>query len=163
MLVTETMPMWIRSNQTKTFSLDKLKNTTSTSLRHHKLTLEMPSNPAWYAVQALPYLMEYPYECNEQTFSRYYANALATHIANSNPRIQEVFNQWKNTDALLSNLEKNQELKSLLIQETPWLRDAQSETEQKKRIALLFDLNKMNNEIQKSLKNLQHNQLHSGA
>ncbi|EPR73104.1 hypothetical protein ADIWIN_1885 [Winogradskyella psychrotolerans RS-3] len=131
MLVTETLPMWIRSNQTKTFTLDKLKNNTSTTLSHHKLTLEMTSNPAWYAVQALPYLMEYPYECNEQTFSRYYANALAQHIVKSNPKIEAVFNQWKSTDALLSNLEKNQELKSLLIQETPWLRDAESETEQK--------------------------------
>ena len=69
MLVTETLPMWIRSNQTKTFTLDKLKNNTSTTLKNHKLTLEITSNPAWYAVQALPYLMEYPYECNEQTFS----------------------------------------------------------------------------------------------
>ncbi|APX99461.1 alpha-2-macroglobulin family protein [Lacinutrix venerupis] len=163
MLVTESLPMWIRSNQTKTFTLDKLKNNTSTTLKNHKLTLEMTSNPAWYAVQALPYLMEYPYECNEQTFSRYYANALASHIANSNPRIQEVFNQWKNTDALLSNLEKNQELKSILIQETPWLRDAQSETEQKKRIALLFDLNKMNNELSKAKNKLKQNQMSSGA
>ncbi|MEP5339304.1 MAG: MG2 domain-containing protein [Algibacter sp.] len=170
MLVTETLPMWIRSNQTKTFTLDKLKNTstalstdTSTTLKNHKLTLEITSNPAWYAVQALPYLMEYPHECNEQTFSRYYANALASHIANSNPRIQDVFNQWRNTDALLSNLEKNQELKSILIQETPWLRDAQSETEQKKRIALLFDLNKMNNELQSAIKKLEHNQMSSGA
>ncbi|GAA4238555.1 hypothetical protein GCM10022291_29470 [Postechiella marina] len=162
-LVTETLPMWIRSNQTKTFTLDKLKNNTSTTLKNHKLTLEMTSNPAWYAVQALPYLMEYPYECNEQTFSRYYANALASHIANTNPRIQEVFNQWKNTDALLSNLEKNQELKSILIQETPWLRDAQSETEQKKRIALLFDLNKMNSELQLAIKKLQNNQMSSGG
>ncbi|WP_299111815.1 alpha-2-macroglobulin [uncultured Winogradskyella sp.] len=163
MLVTETMPMWIRSNQTKTFTLDKLKNTTSTTLSHHKLTLEMTSNPAWYAVQALPYLMEYPYECNEQTFSRYYANALAQHIVQSNPKIEAVFNQWKSTDALLSNLEKNQELKSLLIQETPWLRDAQSETEQKKRIGLLFDLNKMNNELQSAIRKLKNNQHSSGA
>ncbi len=170
MLVTETLPMWIRSNQTKTFTLDKLKNTStalsagySSTLKHHKLTLEMTSNPAWYAVQALPYLMEYPYECNEQTFSRYYANALASHIANSNPRIQEVFNQWRNTDVLLSNLEKNQELKSILIQETPWLRDAQSETEQKKRIALLFDLNKMNNELQSAKRKLEQNQMSSGG
>ncbi len=162
-LVTETLPMWIRSNQTKTFTLDKLKNTTSTTLSHHKLTLEMTSNPAWYAVQALPYLMEYPYECNEQTFSRYYANALAQHIVQSNPRIEAVFNQWKSTDALLSNLEKNQELKSLLIDETPWLRDAQSETEQKKRIALLFDLNKMNNELQSAMRKLKNNQHSSGA
>ncbi len=167
MLVTETLPMWIRSNQTKTFTLDKLASTSfsdpNSTLRHHKLTLEMTSNPAWYAVQALPYLMEYPYQCNEQTFSRYYANALANYIANSNPRIQEVFNQWRNTDALLSNLEKNQELKSILIQETPWLRDAQSETEQKKRIALLFDLNKMNTELQSAKQKLEQNQMDSGA
>ncbi|HEX9600150.1 MAG TPA: carboxypeptidase-like regulatory domain-containing protein, partial [Mariniflexile sp.] len=163
MLVTETLPMWIRSNETRTFTLDKLRTNTSTTLKNHKLTLEITSNPAWYAVQALPYLMEYPYECNEQTFSRYYANALASHIANSNPRIQEVFNQWASQDALISNLEKNEELKSILIQETPWLRDAQSETEQKKRIALLFDLNKMTNELQSAMRKLENNQLSNGA
>ncbi len=163
MLVTETLPMWVRSNETKTFTLDKLKDNTSTTLTNHKLTLEMTSNPAWYAVQALPYLMEYPYDCNEQTFSRYYANALAQHIVKSNPKIEAVFNQWKSQEALLSNLEKNQELKSLLIQETPWLRDTQSETEQKKRIGLLFDLNKMNNELSSALRKLKQNQLPSGA
>ncbi|MFL0354049.1 alpha-2-macroglobulin family protein [Xanthomarina sp. GH4-25] len=163
MLVTETLPMWIRSNESRTFTLDKLKTNTSTTLKHHKLTLEMTSNPAWYAVQALPYLMEYPYECNEQIFSRYYANSLASHIVNSNPRIQEVFNQWKNTDALLSNLEKNQELKSILIEETPWLRDAESESEQKKRIALLFDLNKMTSELEANIRKLEQNQMGNGA
>ncbi|WP_033959232.1 alpha-2-macroglobulin family protein [Psychroserpens jangbogonensis] len=163
MLVTETLPMWIRSNESRTFTLDKLSTNTSTTLKHHKLTLEMTSNPAWYAVQALPYLMEYPYECNEQTFSRYYANALASHIANSNPKIQDVFNQWKNADVLISNLEKNEELKSILIQETPWLRDAQSETEQKKRIALLFDLNKMNYELDAAKRKLKNNQMANGA
>ena len=172
MLVTETLPIWVRSNQTKTFTLDKLASTSlsdaNTTLKHHKLTLEMTSNPAWYAVQALPYLMEYPYDCNEQTFSRYYANALAQHIVTSNPKIEAVFNQWAsahsgNKEALLSNLEKNQDLKSLLIQETPWLRDAQSETEQKKRMALLFDLNTMNNELNSALRKLKNNQLPSGA
>ena len=188
MLVTETLPMWVRSNQTKTFTLDKLintskkvssrtsdtnsalKNQTSTTLSHHKLTLEITSNPAWYAIQSLPYLMEYPYECAEQTFSRYYANTLASHIANSNPRIQEVFNLWKTSDvstgsttALVSNLEKNEELKSIIIQETPWLRDAQNETEQKKRIGLLFDLNKMKNEQEIALNKLKELQFSNGG
>ncbi|WP_111706591.1 alpha-2-macroglobulin family protein [Lutibacter citreus] len=163
MLVTETLPMWVRSNQTKTFSLDKLKNNKSTTLKNHKLTLEITSNPAWYAIQSLPYLMEYPYECAEQTFSRYYANTLASHIANSNPRIQEVFNLWKTSDALVSNLEKNEELKSIIIQETPWLRDAQSETEQKKRIGLLFDLNKMKNEQEIALNKLKELQFSNGG
>jgi uncharacterized protein YfaS (alpha-2-macroglobulin family) len=163
MLVTETLPMWVRSDQTKTFTLDKLKGNTSSTLKNHKLTLEITSDPAWYAVQALPYLMEYPYDCNEQTFARYYANSLASHIANSNPRIQEVFKQWASSDALISNLEKNEELKSLLIQETPWLREARTETEQKKRIALLFNLDKMKNEQANALGKLKNNQKPSGA
>ena len=163
MLVTETLPMWIGSNQTKTFTLDKLKNNASSTLKNHKLTLEITSNPVWYAIQSLPYLMEYPYECAEQTFSKYYANTLASFVANSNPKIQEVFHAWKSSDALLSNLEKNQELKSLILQETPWLRDAQSETEQKKRIALLFDLNKMKNEQEKAINKLKGLQMNSGG
>ena len=163
MLVTETLPMWVRGDQSKTFVLDKLKNNTSTTLSNHKLTLEITSNPAWYAIQALPYLMEYPYDCNEQTFARYYANTLASHIANSNPGIQEVFQQWASSDALISNLEKNEELKSLLIQETPWLRDSQSETEQKKRIALLFNLDKMKREQSEALNKLKNDQKSSGA
>ncbi|MDG1398637.1 MAG: MG2 domain-containing protein [Polaribacter sp.] len=169
-LVTETLPMFVRSNQTKTFTLDQLKNTaskdidgSSLTLKNHKLTLEVTSNPVWYAIQALPYLMEYPYECAEQTFSKYYANTLASFVANSNPKIEKVFNTWRNSDALLSNLEKNQELKSMIIQETPWLRDAQSETEQKKRIALLFDINMMKNEQTKAIDKLKDIQLYSGG
>ncbi|MFS4456446.1 alpha-2-macroglobulin family protein [Maribacter sp. 2304DJ31-5] len=163
MLVTETLPMWVNSDRTKTFTLDQLKDNTSTTLKNHKLTLEITSNPVWYAVQALPYLMEYPYECNEQIFARYYANNLASFIASTNSGIKKVFDQWRNSDALLSNLEKNQELKSLIIQETPWLRDARSETERKKRIALLFDLNKMRNEQGIALRKLENGQLSSGA
>ncbi|MGK0413715.1 MAG: TonB-dependent SusC/RagA subfamily outer membrane receptor [Polaribacter sp.] len=163
MLVTETLPIWIRSNQTKTFTLNKLKNNSSSTLKNHKLTLEMTSNPVWLAIQSLPYLMEYPYECAEQTFSKYYANTLASFVVNSNPKIKEVFGAWKSSDALLSNLEKNEALKSLIIQETPWLRDAQSETDQKKRIALLFDLTRMSNEQEKALHKLENIQMSSGG
>lgn len=162
-LVTETLPMFIRAGETKTFSLDKLKNTNSSTLQHHQLALEVTTNPAWYAVQALPYLIEYPYECSEQTFARYYANALATHLVNGNPKIKEVFGKWSSSNALISNLEKNQELKSTILQETPWLRDTQSETEQKKRIALLFDLNAMKAQQSIAIDKLEKLQLADGG
>ncbi len=168
MLVTETLPLPIRSTETKTFRFDKLisQSNGSSTLRNHKLTLEFTANPAWYAVQALPYLIEYPYECAEQTFSRFYANSIASHIANSSPKIKAVFDSWKNTPdskALLSNLEKNQELKSLMLEETPWVVDAKDETERKKRVALLFDLNKMSNEMAKAMKKLQKMQTPNGG
>ncbi|MDT8324167.1 MAG: hypothetical protein RRA94_08655, partial [Bacteroidota bacterium] len=164
MLVTETMPMNIRGGERKSFTFDKLVNSGSSStLRHHQLTLEMTSQPAWYAVQALPYLMEYPYECSEQVFSRYYANSIAAHIVNSNPKIKRVFEQWKNTDALLSNLQKNQDLKMLLLEETPWVLQGKDESERKKRIALLFDLNAMGNQLDNAIRKLEKAQASNGG
>ncbi|MCF8424171.1 MAG: hypothetical protein K9H41_07505 [Bacteroidia bacterium] len=167
MLVTESMPMPIRSLQTKEFNFTKFtnQNNNSTTLKNHSYTLEFTANPAWYAVQALPYLMEYPYECSEQTFSRYYANSLATYVVNSKPKIKAIFDAWKSAtpDSFLSNLEKNQELKAVVLEETPWVLQSKNESENKKRIGLLFDLNKMGNEQTQAFKKLLKKQSSNGG
>ncbi|MCW3093122.1 MAG: alpha-2-macroglobulin [Ferruginibacter sp.] len=166
MLVTESMPINLRNTSNKDFTFEKLLNSgKSNTISNHSVTVEYTSNPAWYAVQALPYLMEYPFDCAEQTFNRYYANTLATHISNSMPKIKEVFEKWKNADtsALLSNLQKNEELKAVLLQETPWVLNAQNETQQKKNVALLFDMVKMGAETGKALAKLKELQSPNGG
>lgn len=166
MLVTETLPLNIRGNGTKQFKFEKLlQSGNSESLSHHALTFEFTSNPTWYAVQALPYLMEYPYDCAEQTFNRVYANALASMIANSSPKLKAIFEKWKTVDtsALLSNLQKNQELKSVLLEETPWVFQANNEAQQKRNIALLFDMVRLSRELESNLAKLQELQTPSGA
>ncbi|MDO6429158.1 alpha-2-macroglobulin family protein [Flavitalea sp. BT771] len=166
MLVTESLPLNLPADGVKAFHFDKLlQSGSSETLNHHALTVEFTSNPAWYAVQALPYLMEYPYECAEQTFNRFYANALASKIAGSSPRIRQIFDKWKTTDtaALLSNLEKNQELKSVLLQETPWVLQGKTESQQKQHIALLFDMVRMSRELESSLAKLKDMQSDNGG
>ena len=166
MLVTESLPMPLREKKSKSFKFKKLiKSDKSSSIKHHKLTLEFTSNPVWYVVQAIPYMMEYPYECMEQTFSRYYANSIAHHVVTSKPEIKRVFDIWKskNSSALISNLEKNQELKSLILEETPWVAEAKNESERKKRIALLFDYNRMSDELNRAINKLADGQMSSGA
>ena len=166
MLVTESMPLPMRGNKNKQFKFDKLlQSGNSESLKHHAITVEFTSNPAWYAVQALPYLLNYPYECSDQTFNRFYANALAHKIANISPRIKEIFERWKTADttALLSNLQKNEELKSVLLEETPWVLQAQNEAQQKRNIALLFDMVRMASELESTLNKLQEMQSSNGG
>ncbi|MFN3385264.1 MAG: alpha-2-macroglobulin family protein [Candidatus Thermochlorobacter sp.] len=166
MLVTESLPLPVPAKQTKSFEFTKLLQASrSSTLRHERLTLEFTSNPAWYAVQALPYLLEFPHECAEQMFSRYYANSIASFVANSSPKIQQVFERWKNEQpsALLSNLEKNEELKQALLEETPWVLDGKSESERKRRIALLFDLNTLAQNLKQTEQKLAAMQLPSGG
>lgn len=146
-LVQESLPLPIRGPGTKQFEFTKLKQSAgSESIRSQSYTIQMVSQPAWYAVMALPYLMEYPYECSEQTFNRLYGNALARHIANSDPKIRRVFDLWKNTAALDSPLEKNQDLKSVMLEETPWLRQAVKEGQARKNVGILFDANRLDQE-----------------
>ncbi len=170
MLVTETLPLNMRNTSSKTFLFEKLLAAPPSgggggTLAHQSFTIEYTSNPAWYAVQALPYLMEYPYECAEQNFNRYYANTLAAFVANSTPKIKAVFEKWKTADtaALMSNLQKNEELKSALLQETPWVLQAKSEAEQKKNIAILFDMVRLAKEKQSSFNKLKEMQSSNGG
>lgn len=165
-LVTESLPLNIRNSGSKSFTFSKLLNANSSgTLQHQSLTVEFTSNPAWYAIQSLPYLMEYPYECAEQTFNRFYANTLAAYIAGSNPKIKALFEKWQTMDtaALLSNLQKNEELKSVLLQETPWVLEAKNENEQKKNIALLFDMVRLANEKNKTLGKFAEAQTSNGG
>lgn len=165
-LVTESVPIWSSGKGTKTFQLPNLlASAGSSTLRSRSLKLEYTPNPAWYAVQALPYLMEFPHECAEQVFSRYYANRLAGHIVEARPAIKRVFEQWRQAgpEAFTSKLEKNPDLKSVLLAETPWVVNARSEREGRQRIGLLFDMARMAGEEAAALKKLRDMQLGSGA
>ena len=162
-LVTESIPLWIRGNSKKEYSFENLKNNVSTSLRNHQFTLEYTSNPAWLALQSLPYLIEGELEGAEQTFARFYANSLASTIINSNPKIASLFESWRKNGKLNSKLETNEELKSIVLAETPWVNDAQSEADKKSKIALLFDLEKMKSQQEETFDKLKQKQQESGG
>ncbi|MEZ5013549.1 MAG: alpha-2-macroglobulin family protein [Chitinophagales bacterium] len=164
-LITEALPLWVRGQKQSDFQFTHLlQSDAEKGIVNRQLSLEYTSNPAWYAVQALPYMMEYPYECAEQLFNRFYSNAIGYYITQSNPNIKRTFDQWKNDpEALTSNLEKNEDLKSLLLQETPWVLQAQDESARKKRVALLFDENTMNNSLQSAMQKLSAMQLPDGG
>jgi len=161
--VTESKAISIDPKEEKSFTLDSLKNNNSKTLKNHKLTVEFTSNPIWYAIKALPYLMEYPHECNEQTFNRYFANTIASKIINSSPKIKNIFQRWKSKKELKSALSTNSELKSILIEETPWVLDAQNQEEQQKNLAILFDLNRLSKEQGETYRKLLSQQQADGG
>jgi len=162
-LITESIPIWIKGNSNKDYVFENLKNNDSKTLKNHQLTLEYTSNPIWFAIQALPYLIEYEHECAEQTFSRYYANFIATELINSNPKIATLFNSWKDNPKAVSKLTQNEELKSVVLNETPWLLDAENDELKNKRLALLMDINSMKESQEKTLEKLKDKQQPSGG
>ena len=165
--VTETVPLNVNGEGAHTFSLENLFNKHSKTASEQRLTVEFTAHPAWYAVQALPVVANPQNEDALSWATAYYAHSLAAFIVKENPRIKQVFDSWKaqggTKETFMSNLQKNQELKNILLAETPWLAEATNEAEQKQRIATLFDLNTMNSQLAVSVEKLGELQNADGA
>ena len=165
--VTETVPLNVNGEGAHIFSLENLFNKHSKTASEQRLTVEFTAHPAWYVVQALPVVANPQNEDALSWATAYYAHSLAAFIVKENPRIKQVFDSWKaqggTKETFMSNLQKNQELKNILLAETPWLTEATNEAEQKQRIATLFDLNTMNSQLAVSVEKLGELQNADGA
>ena len=165
--VTETVPLNVNGEGAHIFSLENLFNKHSKTASEQRLTVEFTAHPAWYAVQALPVVANPQNEDALSWATAYYAHSLAACIVKENPRIKQIFDSWKaqsgTKETFMSNLQKNQELKNILLAETPWLTEATNEAEQKQRIATLFDLNTMNSGLAVSVEKLRELQNGDGA
>ncbi|MCD9615121.1 alpha-2-macroglobulin family protein [Chryseobacterium gleum] len=147
MLVTDAVPVFVKEGETKTFVLDNLKNNISTTASNVSNTLELTTNPIWEIMFALPSLKNDQNNSADVIFNKWFADVLASEIFKANPKMKTVFEEYQNKGLLQSNLEKNQELKQLLLEETPWVLESKNEGEQMQKLALLFDVNTMKNSI----------------
>lgn len=161
-LVTESTPFYMYNSGEQQVNVIRPKVG-----KPYRMTLEVSGNPVWYAVQALSTLTNPKSDNILDWFASYYTNTLATSIAASHPRIRQVIEAWtaQGGDAatLLSNLEKNEELKNILLEETPWVLEAENETERKQRLALLFDINRATNQREVAMQRILDQQLPDGS
>lgn len=161
--VTVTQPFTQIEAGCKTIDLAALLPAGST---RQKLTFEYTNHPAWLMIQALPALGQ-PIDDNAiSQAASLYANSIGNHIIRENPAVKKAFQLWKQEKeqtSLTSSLEKNQELKELLLNETPWVLDAEKETEQKQRLADFFDENAMQHRLSSAISKLKKLQKSNGS
>ena len=142
--ITESVEVRADSLGTFTTDLTSLFNSNSPTATNRRLTVEYTTHPIWHALQALPSLRTPQSDDIISLTSSLYAEALATYIANTPPRLKTLVELWQREQAqgqpaLESRLAQDEELKQIILDETPWLREAESDTERKARLIELFD------------------------
>lgn len=162
--MTQTLPFTVKANSEQTFNFDAIANPSSNE-RDHSLTLNFSSNPVWYAVQSLPYLANTKTDNAENAFYVFYANTLSSYIASKIPNLLNYIKKWQieTPEALHSQLERDQELKAIMLKETPWVLEAKSESEQRSRLAALFEVNRLRNRQSNALKLISDKQQYNGG
>lgn len=158
--VIETIPFYIDANQNQ-FSLELPKFP-----KGGRITLEFCENPVWYCVTALPSIKTDDYMTSSALAHSLYAITLAEGIATSYPRVRDAVNYWTthNEDStLISNLEKNGDLKIGTLLASPWINEASRQTLRMKSISDLFDPQLMSAEKDKVISKLQELQMSDGG
>lgn len=138
--VTTTLPFTQNGAGVKTIDISKVFPSAD---KRNRLTVEYTNNPAWLMIQALPNVAN-PTEQNAISLTAaLYANTIARHLLTANPSIAQTVKLWQmepgDESSLTSSLQKNGELKTMLLAETPWVADANRETEQKQLLANYLD------------------------
>lgn len=141
--ITESQPLMINGAGMVTEKLDHLFNHHSPTATNQQLTVELTGNPAWLAILALSTVATPTSEDAFSWVAALYAHSVASHIAKSHPKIKTVFDNWSaesgDKETLWSDLQRNESLKTILLEETPWIAEAENEAAQKRQLALLFD------------------------
>lgn len=161
-LVINTVPFTQNGPGTKTIDL-----TTITGKGQTDLTVEYTNNPAWLMIQTLPTVAKASENNAISQAAAFYANSLAAHLLHQSPRIKSVMEQWKREQgqetSLISSLEKNQELKTMVLDETPWVSDARHESDQKRLLSDYFDENAVSYRLGNNLSQLRKLQNGDGS
>lgn len=135
--VIETTPFYVSPDSTD-FSL-RLPEYPSDAA----VTLQFCDNPTWYVVTALPSISSTEARTAPQAASNIFSAAVADGLIHKYPQIASALKAWTSSDksdsTLVSMLERNADLKTMLLKATPWMLDARSDTERMQRLALLFD------------------------
>ena len=105
--------------------------------RNGRLTLEYADNPAWYAASALP-SMQQTAETATAHIVNYYVATVASRIVADNQEIADAIAAWQKSP-LKSRLEQNADLKTIVLDNTPWSRRAETETDMMAHIADIAD------------------------
>lgn len=163
-LVTTTVPFTQNGPGMKTIDL---KTLFPVKEDNNKLTVEYTDNPAWLMVQALSAVS---LNCEDNAIglsAAYYADAIGRHLLNESPLIKSTIDQWKQEKgaetSLMSNLQKNQSLKTMLLEETPWVAESNKESEQKQQLINFFDSNSIGYRMNSVLQKLQTLQNPNGS
>ena len=162
--VTTTVPFTQHAPGTKTIDLKRLFPVDDAA---NRLTIEYTNNPAWLMVQALPAMGTPDADNAISLAAAYYANSIGRYLLNEAPQLKSTISLWKqekgSETSLMSSLEKNQSVKTMVLEETPWVADANRESEQKRQLVSFFDPNTMDYRLNSALDKLKRLQNPDGS
>lgn len=131
------------------------------------MALQYCQNPVWDVVRSMPGLIVTEKNMSTTEAARAVYGALtAAGLLKSYPEIRHVIDLWQANpadSALVSDLMKNEDIKIALLDQTPWVTAAATQTERMSRLAMTFDRKTIDRTLSRALSALESLQYSDGG
>ena len=155
--VTRSVSMFMNGKGERDYTL---RLPASASAQPVSFTVEYTANPAWLAIEALPYMAQCANPSNIYFFNSYYVNTLGRAIAQGYPELKHCADSATEE---ASPLLRGAEVRQTLLDETPWLGEGTGEVEQLKAIAAFYNDEALQRQADEATSKLQKAQRSDGS
>ena len=142
--LTQTLPFVVSHAGDTVIHLDGLFQNHHSDASRRSLTVEYTANPLWYAVTALPSVLEPSTDDAQSLSAAYYASTLSTRLSSLYPQLKNAVDLWlyESGEELEGFLSMQEEPAGVVSDETPWMIGAKRKTRLMQELQQLFDRNR---------------------
>jgi alpha-2-macroglobulin len=153
----------LKDKDKKTLEFADLKSKSDPSLINEKLVVQIDAQLFYSVLSALPYLVNYPYECTEQTLNRFLSTGIMTSLFKQFPSIEKMAKDFSSRKTQLEKFDEPDPNRRMALEETPWLSEAKGGSEPNENLINVLDSKIANETRASALRKLEKSQTSLGG
>jgi alpha-2-macroglobulin len=111
----------LRDADRKVMRFEDLERTDDPTRIDEQLVVTVDAQLFYSVLQALPYLVDYPYECTEQTLNRFVSTGIVTSLFDRYPAVGRMAQELSKRDTRFETWDAADPNRKMALEETPWL------------------------------------------
>ncbi len=109
----------------RTMRFDDLAKNDDPTRTNEKLVVTIDGQLFYSVLRALPYLLDYPYECVEQTMNRFLSAGIVSSVFRDHPSVAQMAKELAKRETVLERFDAPDPNRKMTLEESPWLVEAQ--------------------------------------
>ncbi|HVG64016.1 MAG TPA: alpha-2-macroglobulin family protein [Hyalangium sp.] len=153
----------LRGKDRKELTFADLRRNDDPSRITEQLVVTVDAQLFYSVLQALPYLVNYPYECTEQTLNRFVSTGIVSSLYGQYPAVARMAKTLSERPTRLETWDSADSNRKMTLEETPWLQEARGGQELDHGLVKVLDPAVAKAEREASLAKLRKAQTSSGG
>lgn len=129
----------LREGQRKEMRFEDLAKGDDPTLLNEQMVVTVDAQLFYGVLEALPYLVNYPYECTEQTLNRFVSTGIVSSMFEKYPSVAAMAKEMSKRDVRLETWDAADPNRKMTLEESPWLVDARGGKDAGEGLAKVLD------------------------